>query len=122
MKTMRAIALTTFFLLGCSSGAQTSVLVHVKNGETSAPSAITVSVFDGFGLVGRRQIMPATLPGAITISGLGDRVAALRVVATSDGPRTSDAVAVETVPGAQVTELLTLHAATLDRDGDGVPD
>jgi hypothetical protein len=108
-------------LVGCGGGT-TMLVVDVQNGESAPPSAVTVSVFDDFGLLGRSRLAHPALPGQLTVRGLTDAVQSVRVVAVGDDPRTLDGVRFNVAPHAQLTEKLTLRADTLDRDGDGVPD
>src|SRR5438309_742023 len=82
---VRAFALAALCVLGCSRPA-TTVLIEVQNGGQRDPAAVTVSVFDDFGLIGRSQITKASLPGAITVSGLPDVIQSLRVVALAHSP------------------------------------
>jgi hypothetical protein len=98
------------------------LVVDVQNGESAAPAAVTISVFDDFGLLGRSRMSHPALPGQLTVSGLPNTIESVRVVAYGDEPRILDGVRFDTQPHAQVTEQLTLRASTLDRDGDGVPD
>jgi len=116
---MRIIAVCVL-ALGCSQ-PPTTVLVKVKNGESNAPASVTVSVFDGDRLLGRRRVAPVVLPGELIIKGLSGAEGWLRVVAVGDQPRVLDGVALQARPGQEVTASLTLYAGTPDADGDGVP-
>jgi hypothetical protein len=119
------LALGLLLVVGCAPPA-TSVLVLVtarlEGGETHLPQAVTVSVFDDFGLLARNRIATAAFPGSLTVTGLQDVVETLRVVAVADDPRKLGAIRFDTLPHQQVTQSLILHSATADRDGDGVPD
>jgi hypothetical protein len=110
------------FLAGCGGSSSALLVVDVANGAASAPTAVTVSVFDDYGVIGRSRMAHPALPGQLTIAGLPEMVESLRVVAAAEEPLLLDAVRFDLQPHAQVTQKLTLRSGTLDSDGDGVPD
>jgi hypothetical protein len=106
--------------VGCAS-SPTTLVVQVQAGDVT-PTAVTVSVFDRFGLIGRNRVAQAVLPGAVTIKGLPDTVQTLRVVAAGESPRALAGLRLETEPRTRMTRLLTLTSDASDADGDAVPD
>jgi hypothetical protein len=107
-------------LAGCSS-SPTTLVVQVETRDVT-PAAVTVSVFDRFGVLGRNRVDPAVLPGAVTVQGLPDTVQSLRVVAVGESPAALGGVRFQTEPHTRMTQKLTVAADASDADGDGVPD
>jgi len=121
LRAVRMFGVMVLWVIGCSQ-PPTSARVVVQDGEREAPGAVTISVFDQFGLLGRSHIVKPAMPGAITLRGLSDVVQTLRVAAVGDPPRMLGGVRFDTQPHAEVVEQVTLRATTPDGDGDGVPD
>jgi hypothetical protein len=114
------IAAVCILAIACS-GPRTTLVVQVQNGEMTPPDAVTVSVFDGYGLLGRTRIAPVTVPGKLTVNGLSGGEEWLRVVAVADQPHMLDGLMLQAHARQQATASLTLHAGTPDADGDDVP-
>ncbi len=115
------LTLGLFVVVGCARPA-TSVLLKIESADTHAPSSVTVSVFDDFGLRGRNLLGAVALPGTVALIGLPDVVQTLRVVVVGDDPRMLAGVRFDTLPHHQVNQHLMLGTATPDVDGDEVPD
>lgn len=97
-------------------------MVDVASSSKVAPAAVTISLFDTHGLLGRRRLEHPALPGQLSVAGLPAVVESLRVVAAAEGPVLLDGARLDLRPPGQVTQQLTLRADTLDSDGDSVPD
>src|SRR5262245_44153886 len=97
------------------------LVVQVDSPDVT-PTAVTVSLFDRFGLLGRSHVDQAALPGAITVRGLPDTVQTLRVVAAGESPRAIGGLRFNTEPRTRMTQKLTLATDVADADGDTVPD
>jgi hypothetical protein len=119
---MRGVLAACLTLCAC---APTTARITVREGAgESAPSSLSVSVFDA-----RRALQPSfalpagPLPGTFLVE-LPDLTQTIRIAV--DGPagaaRQEGAVTVPVVAHQESRADLTLSAATADRDGDGVPD
>ncbi len=118
---MRLFAWIALFCVGCG-GAEQALVVDVDNGEKTAPAAVTVSVFNAYGLMGRSSFDHPHLPGRLTIAGMPATPQAVRVAAAAADPLLLAGVRFDYFPLTNVTQTLTLQSDTLDSDGDGVPD
>jgi hypothetical protein len=118
---VRLYLLSLCAVLGCSSSPTTLVVQVETSGVT--PAAVTVSVFDRFGLLGRSRIDQPVLPGAVTVQGLPDTVETLRVIAVGESPRVIAGLRFDTEPRTRMTRRLTLGSDNgSDADADAVPD
>src|SRR6202007_416642 len=104
----------------------TEVLVQVS-GPTgaAAPASVTINVFDALGQIGHTDVSPAVLPGQVTVRGLADSSAELRVVGigiSHTGVQSLGGTHVTVVPGARTVATVVLSSNVIDSDGDQVPD
>jgi hypothetical protein len=110
---------------GCSGSTTTQLVVQVSyNGTSTAPTGVTVTIFDPYGEVGTKTIAPAVLPGQLVVTGLRDAAVELRIAAVGigGGQRILGATRVTTKPHQSVPASVVLSPSTTDGDFDGVPD
>jgi hypothetical protein len=112
-------------LAGCNGGA-TEVRVQITDPTGLAmPATVGINVFDAYGRIGHIDVSPATLPGAVTVTGLPAVAEELRVVAigiSATGVKSLGGVRVQVQPGTRVVAPITLSTNFRDSDGDDVPD
>ncbi|HEX4461401.1 MAG TPA: thrombospondin type 3 repeat-containing protein, partial [Polyangia bacterium] len=90
-------------------------------GSDAAPTVLTASVFDRtHALTLTRAVPDPHFPGVVALTGLPASAETLRIA--FDGATALAGVTVELVPHATTHVAATLTAATIDSDGDGVPD
>jgi hypothetical protein len=113
-------------LVGCSRPS-TLVSVEVTSGDSAsaAITSATISLFDGYGLLGRKVFAPAALPGEAMVRGLPDRSESVRVAVVGAGGnevRVVGGAKVTVAPHTEAIAMVVLAARNADSDGDGVPD
>ena len=124
---MRTTACAFALLLAAGCGrTPTEVIVQVS-GPTGRgePTSVDVNVFDASGLLGHSHVAPAVLPGALTVRGLADTSADLRVVGigvSDTGVQSLGGAHVTVQPFARTVATLVLSTNVIDSDGDQVPD
>jgi hypothetical protein len=107
---------------GCGGPPTDSLEITVTAADPHVrPTAVTVSVFDDFGKIGRARIMPAPLPGALRLLLQRPRSARLRVAAVGEGSVRVLGGSTVFRPDMTVADV-TLSRSIVDEDGDGVPD
>lgn len=124
---MRFVACAFALVVAAGCGrTPTEVLVQVSGPAGRAePVSVDVSVFDSGGLIGHTHVEPAVLPGQLTVRGLADSSADLRVVGvglSSTGVQSLGGAHVTVQPFARAVATLVLSTNVIDSDGDHVPD
>ncbi len=104
-------------LVGCAS--PTTVLVDVTSVDGSAPSSLSLSVYDAFHALVRARPGATRVPGTIVLE-LPDAPSALRIVVA--GAPLLGGTRVQNVAGRQTRAAIALSSSDADADGDGVPD
>jgi hypothetical protein len=117
-------SLVLILLLGAAScTSSTGLRVQIQGPPGQVLTSVTVSIFDPYGLIGKKQITTPVLPGLVTVTGLADNSLQLRVVAlaTTNSVPLLGGTRVSIVPHMVTTTTVTL-GNPLDTDHDGIPD
>jgi hypothetical protein len=114
----------TSLVVGCE-GPSTFIDLQVTLADGApAPSTLTVSVFDEYGVRLDEATKNATLPRLVHIdaSAFDDRTHALRLVVRGGPSLVVGSTRVSPAPGTTASASLVLSADASDRDGDEIPD
>jgi hypothetical protein len=119
---MRRGWLVLALYVGCDA-APTTLRVTVRVAMGPQPQRLTVSLFDAHhALVDRKPLVSPKLPGSLLVTRLPDDARELRVVVRSDDAGELGGARVTSVPHGEARAEVALSTATVDTDGDGVPD
>lgn len=108
---------------GCSSPTTLLLDVRMAEGEPAPPSFL-ISIYDPSGAIVESQRVRQPPPGRVVVVDLPASEPSLRIVAAgvAAGALRLGSVRLDVRARRQVTGVITLSAATSDRDGDAVPD